>query len=201
MLRVFAIVVLQALVFTTYANACENGKLGGFYAGVAAGYGTGEFDFEAVTLDNKGAVVGGYTGYNYQCGEFVFGVEGDALWSGMDGNTSGTFLGQSFSVKASTKYLASVRGRLGYDVGHGVMLYGTAGIGFVKADVDAMIAGVMQSATDTDSGLVVGGGIEGMVFGGMSLRAEVLHYRFGTGEGEADFNPTVFRVGGAFHIK
>lgn len=196
MFRVLAIVLLQALVGSTYVYACENSKLGGFYAGATVGFGKGSFE----ELDTNGAVAGAYAGYNYHCGATVFGIEGDFLWSGMNGDETQTISGIDYTVDISTKYLASIRGRLGIDVGS-ALFYGTAGVGFTKAEAELSAAGVsFYSETKTDTGLVLGGGVEGMVTDTMSLRAEVLHYRFGDSD-DGEYNPTTVRVGGAIHFK
>ena len=209
MFRVLAIVILQALVASTYAHACENSKFNGFYVGVSAGFGKSEFSDIEVSdglssanydVGANGAVAGGYAGYNYQCGAAVFGIEGDILWSGMDDDETQTISGVDFTVDVAAKYLASIRGRLGYDMG-AALLYGTVGIGFTKAEAELSALGFdLGSETETDTGLVFGGGVEGMVTDTMSLRAEVLHYRFGDSE-DGEFNPTTFRVGGAIHFK
>ncbi|MEM7748748.1 MAG: outer membrane beta-barrel protein, partial [Pseudomonadota bacterium] len=205
MFRVLAIVLLQALVASTYAHACENSKFNGFYVGVTAGFGKSEFgDIEVsdglssaiYDAEANGGVAGGYAGYNYQCGAAVFGIEGDILWSGMGGDETQSISGVDYALDVSTKYLASIRGRLGYDTGF-ALLYGTAGVGFTKAEAELSAAGTgLDSETETDAGLVFGGGIEGMVTETMSLRAEVLHYRFGDSD-DGEYNPTTFRVGGA----
>ena len=199
MFRVLAIVLLQALVSSTYVYACENSKLGGFYAGATVGFGKGSFD----DLDTNGAVAGAYAGYNYHCGATVFGIEGDFLWSGMNGDETETISGSDYTADISTKYLASIRGRLGIDVGS-ALFYGTAGLAFTSIETEITEVGVgTLSLSDQDTGLVLGGGVEGMVSDSMSLRFEVLHYRFDyeiAGE-EFDYNPTTVRVGGAIHFK
>ncbi|MEM6498994.1 MAG: outer membrane beta-barrel protein [Pseudomonadota bacterium] len=201
MFRVLVTVLLQALVASTYAHACENSKFTGFYAGGTVGFGKGELSDSV--FETSGAVAGGYAGYNFQCGGAIFGIEGDLLWSGMNDESSQTIGGTDFTGEFSTKYLGSVRGRLGYDAGL-AMLYGTIGIAFTDMETEITEVGVGSlSFPDKDTGLVLGGGVEGMVSDSMSLRFEVLHYRFDyefDGEDYA-YNPTTFRVGGAIHFK
>ena len=130
--RVLAIVLLQALVGSKYVYACENSKFGGFYAGATVGFGKGTFDdidlndpndpavpadIPLYNVDTNGAVAGGYAGHNYQCGATVFGIEGDFLWSGMNGDQTQAVSGVDLTADTATKYLASIRGRLGIDVG------------------------------------------------------------------------------------
>ena len=201
MIRVLALILFQGLMLSSYAHACENAKFSGFYAGGTVGFGKGEISDSV--FETSGAVAGGYAGYNYQCGSTVFGIEGDLLWSGMDDDSSLTIGGTDYIGEFSTKYLGSVRGRLGYDAGL-AMLYGTVGIAFTDMETEVTEVGVgTLSFTDKDTGLVFGGGVEGMVSDSMSLRFEVLHYRFDyeiDGEDYA-YNPTTFRIGGAYHFK
>jgi len=91
----------------------------GPYVGANLGY-----QFGSVT--NSGADPGGFAGgvtvgYNWQSGQFVYGVEGDIDWSSAD-DTSG---GNTFS----TPWYGTVRGRLGYGMSN-VLLYGTGGFAF-----------------------------------------------------------------------
>ena len=227
MLRFVVIMMLQALAFSTYAHACTGGKLSGFYAGLTAGLGKGDIDvgsgvqdygeysvsYRPFTIETQGALFGGYVGLNRQCGRLLFGIEGDIMWSGMDGDTSGSVARAesddvdldslsptiNYGTEVTIKHLSSIRGRIGLTIRDVHMLYGTIGIGFTKLESMSHYDGLQVSATHTDNGLVLGGGYEGLVTDQMSLRAEVLHYRFGNDDTE--FNPTVFRIGGAFHFR
>ena len=60
----------------------------------------------------NGGLLGGYAGYNYQAGAWVFGIEGDfnGVWNDETFNVGG------FDVDIGTDYLASVRGRVGYAI-------------------------------------------------------------------------------------
>ena len=53
---------------------------------------------------------------------------------------------------------------------------------------------------ETDTELVLGGGIEAMMTDTISLRKEVLHYRYEDSD-DGEYNPTTVRVGGAIHFK
>jgi opacity protein-like surface antigen len=75
---------------------------------------------------------GAQLGYNWQSGNWVFGVEGDATFSNED----------------HYRYLASARTRLGYASGS-YLIYGTAGIAFAGTDrVTSIYAGDGQPGAD-----------------------------------------------------
>lgn len=149
-------------------------------------------------VGGNGGVFGGQLGYNWQVArEFVVGVEGDvsASWlkgsqnlvtssSGFGGPPVGG-IGTAF-MSQNIDWLSSVRGRVGYIAGPG-LLYLTGGVGF---------AGVKDSANATTSvvgagccafpgtfdttrvGFAVGGGYEAMLQSHWLLRAEYLYYGF-----------------------
>src|SRR5271157_5672844 len=61
----------------------------GFYFGANGGGGWGHSWWSANTtgIDLSGGLVGGTTGYNWQAGKVVFGVEGDVDWSALGGTS------------------------------------------------------------------------------------------------------------------
>ncbi len=85
----------------------------GFYAGINGGDGWGRSDFSAPVsssaFDTSGGLVGGTLGYNYQMGQVVFGVEGDADGSWIRGSTA---CGVT-TCETRNNWLSTVRGRLG----------------------------------------------------------------------------------------
>jgi len=210
MLRIVVGVFIILSAFSVVAQACETDKFSGFYSGVSAGYTAGDYDFEYAgstgDLEGSGAALGGYIGYNYQCGAFVYGIEGDGFWS----NSSDDFADGTDTIEAETGYLASVRGRIGYDF-KPVMFYATAGIGFTDVDLTLRESGVESGAfSDSATGFVVGGGVESMISDMFSMRLEALYYRFGEvisvtdTDGDTftvDHNPIVVRAGVAIHFK
>jgi outer membrane immunogenic protein len=98
-------------------------------------------------------------GHNWQSGKLIYGVEGDISISGDDG------------VDA----IGTIRGRLGYLLNPSVLVYGTAGLGMVDA------------GGDTETELVYGLGVEGMLTQATTVRLEYL--------GFADTDVDVIRVG------
>ena len=61
----------------------------GFYLGLNGGGGWGSSHWDrASDLDLSGGLIGGTAGFNWQMGQVVVGIEGDADWSGISGTTS-----------------------------------------------------------------------------------------------------------------
>jgi outer membrane immunogenic protein len=144
----------------------------GVYLGIHAGGSwnrlTGE-DID-VKVDPKGAIGGIHGGYNWQSGTFVFGVEGDigasgAKWDYINGD------GDKVTVKST--YLATLRARAGIATGP-ALLYVTGGAAFTNLNIT--FPG--ESQKHSDSGWVVGAGMEYKMTSNLALRVEGLHNRF-----------------------
>lgn len=93
----------------------------GFYAGVSASYGWGEFDDRGV----DGLTLGGQVGYNMNLDGIVVGIEADYQDSGIQWrDRAGTL-----DTRAGIDHFGTVRGRLGVDLGN-IMPYVTGGLAF-----------------------------------------------------------------------
>jgi len=142
----------------------------GFYIGTHLGYGWSDLDWQNVSnsLGGSGALAGGQIGHNWQKGAVVFGVEGDASASWVDGGNG--------CCGHSVDWATSLRGRLGvafYD--NRTLLYGTGGVAWANIDYsDDTFAGYSK----THFGWVIGGGLEHMLTQNFSARVEYLHYSF-----------------------
>lgn len=143
----------------------------GYYLGGHLGYGWGRFDFSSfpVTPQTRGnGPVGGlHTGYNWQSGNIVWGLEGDmsaANFEAGDGNY----------VYADVNLLASLRGRLGIAFDR-VLVYATAGGAYVHAK-GAGSTTPLHWRYGNMYKPVVGGGIEYAYDNNLSFRTEVLGY-------------------------
>ena len=152
----------------------------GLYAGAIIDYGFGE-DRVGLTRGLDAGVAkpqgfgGGLTiGYNRQYGNFVAGLEADAILSGMKGDSSSTsFGGSSGSVKYP--WLVTVRPRAGYAFDN-LLVYATAGlaVGGVEVKAAANAPAATLSKTSTRAGLAAGAGVEYAVTDKISLKAEYL---------------------------
>ena len=108
-------------------------------------------------------MIGGVqVGYNWQSGNYVFGLEGDASFSD------------------DINYLASFRARIGIAADR-FLIYATAGAAiaeFEKGSYDKFF----KNSDQTQMGLVVGGGVEYMLASNVSIGVEGLYYAFGDDE-------------------
>lgn len=133
--------------------------------------GTPHVDFGA--LDLKGFGIGAQLGYNYQMGNFVFGIEGDIQSPGVkDSFRDGETDVQTLKLNS----LATVRGRLGYAF-DSILVYGTAGIGFVNGKL--IVENGVDTFTFNQQAFVFGGGAEYMFMPNVTLRLEYLRYDLG----------------------
>lgn len=130
------------------------------------------------TLSDSTTTFGVSGGFNWQTGAWVYGIEADI--ASINAGNSKTRTGNpfaphpappyhaTFDQTASLDWLATVRGRLGYDFGP-IMAYATAGVAFGKvqfdnAETEFAPAGAgsgagSASANDTATGWVAGLGV------------------------------------------
>jgi outer membrane immunogenic protein len=114
---------------------------------------------------STGFIGGGQIGYNWQSGNFVFGIEADGSWLSNKGSAFDPI--QDYSASNKVQWLATVRPRFGLAVGN-TMAYVTAGAAFggVKNKVEYSASGPTPFSSVSESktrfGWAVGGGIEHM---------------------------------------
>ena len=177
----------------------------------------GNFGIFPISGDlNKTGFVGGlHAGYNWQVSPaWVVGIEGDWSWTDAKGSFSqpwvsiitGVRPGTLTSMSADPKWLATIRGRIGYLVVPNALLYFTGGGAW--ADVDYSASAINETSTyvastslsKTASGYVLGGGLEWALWNHWSVRAEYLFYHLNTANvavvtestGNFPTNPTKF---------
>jgi outer membrane immunogenic protein len=172
----------------------------GFYLGINGGGGWGHSHWggTGTGFGVDGGQVGGTAGYNRQIGNFVFGVEGDIDWSGLNG--TGTSAGCPAGCSTSDSWLSTVRGRVGYAFDR-VMPYATGGL--AVGDIRAAMPG-FSSGTSTNAGWTLGGGLEVALPGNWSAKAEYLRVDLGgfncsgctpAPSGNVSLQENVFRAG------
>ncbi|HKA76438.1 MAG TPA: outer membrane protein [Pseudolabrys sp.] len=159
---------------------------------------------------NASSVIGGVNaGCNYQFDpHWVIGGEGDWSWTKLNANASVPTFNQNglptsgggAAFSADTKWLASIRGRVGWVAMPNTLVYFTGGAAWAKVDyaaVDAFLRGCPNCAptsfSHTKTGYVLGGGVDYAVTNNWIVRAEYLYYHFG-GESSVGFFPDI--VGG-----
>jgi outer membrane immunogenic protein len=163
----------------------------GFYIGGHAGVawhqahsansydGAPVFGLAEISANKTGFIGGGQIGYNWQRGNFVFGLEADGSWlSAKAGNGTSTF-GYLFGASQKIEWLSTVRGRFGLAVGD-TMAYVTGGVAFggVKNQF-GFLPGIVSSNSDTRIGWTVGGGVEHMWTPNWTIALEALFVDLG----------------------
>ncbi|CDZ27579.1 MULTISPECIES: outer membrane protein [Neorhizobium] len=137
----------------------------GFYLGGYGQYDWGRFG----SGDRDGQFGGGaYTGYNFQSGSIVYGVEADVGYNGTKSTTDDGFEGKA-------GWNGSVRGRVGYDL-NPFLIYGTAGV----ALQDNELRDATSSDNKTAVGYTVGAGAEAFVTNNITARVEYRYTDFGS---------------------
>jgi outer membrane immunogenic protein len=104
-------------------------------------------------LDTKprGILGGLQTGYNFQIGAFVFGLEGNYDWTNINGSSGRTThsefttapgFGITTNVNAHERLdtLGTVRARLGFTPTQNLLLYGTGGFAYGRASSDFSVS-------------------------------------------------------------
>jgi len=142
----------------------------GFYIGAMGGYGKEDTSDFALS----GGFGGGTAGYNWQTGQFVFGIEADA--AGADISSSFTIPGL-VSAEDKIRALGTVRGRVGIAYEQ-VLFYGTGGFAWADERVSASALGVSISDTKTRTGWTAGAGVEWMFLPHWSVKGEYLYRSF-----------------------
>jgi outer membrane immunogenic protein len=166
----------------------------GLYVGAQTGWLFGDadagFDIGEVILgfEPEGPVVGGHLGYNHQFGHFVAGVEADAEW--IDADDSGSTL-EDITAEGSIElnWQASIRARFGAAFDR-VLIYGTAGVAFVDADlVGGPVGGPLTAFDDSAWGGTVGAGVEAAITRRLLARVEYRYSNFRDLEGDLSIAP------------
>lgn len=218
-------------------RGCGFGHWSAMYVGGTLGYGRLSSDQTSptdpnfsVSDDDSGITGGGYVGRTWQCDRFVFGIEGDINYAGMD--TSGTQSADyggigtaSVTLGSELSWWGTLRARLG--LAHDdYLFYATGGLAFASVENDfaftatgcgggvAVTCVATDSSKDTRLGWTIGAGVERMHerfilrLEGLyvDLRDEERVYRFDptycvSCEGRVDYEDSFFVVRAGVAIK
>jgi outer membrane immunogenic protein len=177
----------------------------GLYIGGSVGFGVGDtsgkitdIDFgrhgrglEIVSLDSgpdfgslfsseydvNGAVYGAHIGYNFQHGNYVFGVE--AAFNGTDIDGSGSALFGLVTSERELDWYATAVARLGYAQGN-MLFYGFGGVAWGTVETRLSFLGVEFADGESDHvGWTAGVGIEYAFNDRFSVRVEYAHVDLG----------------------
>lgn len=181
----------------------------GFYAGLNLGGAWGRSDLDTLVvggfgppnqvlvssldtlrLSPNGFTGGGQAGYNWQSGNWVFGLEADFSYFGLRASqlVASTFVGGgNFTVSNSIKtdWLFTARPRVGYAFDRS-LLYVTGGVAVTdirySSSLTDPVFGTSQAAasSQTRAGWTVGAGWEYALFNNWSAKFEYLYADFGS---------------------
>lgn len=139
----------------------------GFYVGVNGGYGWGRNNWNLVSpvvgnegsFNFDGATVGGQIGYNWQVGQWVFGLEAQGNWADLTGSRISLIGVPATTIGTNVDAFGLFTGRLGYAFDN-VLLYAKGGaavqsIDFTQSNITGAVA-----TNQTRWGGVVGAGLE-----------------------------------------
>jgi outer membrane immunogenic protein len=167
----------------------------GFYVGVNAGYGwsdnnnngyySGLVGYYGGGSDNGGFIGGGQVGYNYQMGQFVIGLETDIQYAAIGGGGGGYYGGGS----SGDGYFGTVRARAGFAFDR-ALVYATAGFAYGDVGTTGSNLGLNgyngyngyygSNNDSTNTGWVVGGGVEYAFTNNLTAKLEGLYVNLGS---------------------
>jgi outer membrane immunogenic protein len=166
----------------------------GFYIGLNAGAGSNGADFSESDLgggfyfsgnpnywnsSDWGATAGALAGYNWQSGNFVFGVEGDMNW--LNGRDNATLPGGFATTSTSINWYGTARARIGFVTGSPLHIYLTGGVAVAEVSNTARRTGSITSfnVSDVRVAPVFGAGFEYRLAQNTTFRVEGLFADFG----------------------
>jgi outer membrane immunogenic protein len=173
-----------------------------------------------------GWLAGGQIGANWQFGQWLFGVEADAQWSGQRGSSN--FLcaatviggacvpgvtalpagvtGTALGLSQDLEWFGTARLRLGWLPTQTLLLYATGGLAFGEVETSGIltsftaccgVATVAGTISETKLGWTVGAGIEGVISGPWTAKLEYLYMDLGSVSGSF-VTPTTPGIRAAF---
>lgn len=186
----------------------------GLYVGGNVGWAWGEISTLNVGLgasgDTDGFFAGGQIGFNWQApgSPWVWGIEIDSQWADLKGDM--IWLNQAgviANASARLDYFGTARGRIGYAWDR-AMVYFTGGVAWANTSINPTfaipaVAWGGTSASNSNVGTAVGGGIEWALLDNWSAKVEYLYidihqdYFGGPGAGgfKADVDLHTVKVG------
>jgi outer membrane immunogenic protein len=190
------VIVAGASAADLYTKAPPTWSWTGFYVGAHVGGDWGNVSVLDNILDGvppgpftytaSGIFGGGTAGYNLQFQNIVVGVEGDLGFMDLSGAglapSSDPLARQDLTLKHGG--YGDITGRLGVASG-GTLFYAKGGWAFYAGHAQQQTSkdGYVPTATSTFTGWTAGAGLEHFITPKLSLKAEYLHFGFGTQAG------------------
>lgn len=141
-------------------------------------------------IDGMGVIGGGFVGFNFQTGMWVFGVEAD--FSGTTLNTTLGVMPSPSTVSSQLDSLGTVRLRAGYVFQDVLLVYATGGLAYGHVKNSASYEQdpfFTVSETLTKYGWTVGGGVDWAFTNHWIARVEVLYVDLGSST--TNFSPSI----------
>jgi outer membrane immunogenic protein len=150
------------------------------------------------SFDNPAFTVGGQAGYNYQVGNFVYGLETDFNYNSTDDSGTGILggftappggpvgrYGFPYTVNQQIDYFGTLRGRLGFTPADRLLLYVTGGLayGYVSSSTNIYLDGpdhFTGSSSGMQVGWTIGTGGEYALTNNWSVKLEYLYIDLGS---------------------
>jgi outer membrane immunogenic protein len=167
---------------------------GGAYIGGFAGYGFGNQNLNngsgpagyadyTANWETHGPMAGGEIGYNWQSGQFVFGVEANGAWTniqGFDNYALTDVNGNAVNDANKLKWVGSVLARGGLAVDR-LLLFFTGGWAFGDlTHTNTDVATGIDTFSVSRSGLAAGGGMAYAITDNLIGKIEYRYYDLGT---------------------
>ena len=128
-----------------------------------------------VSTGRSGFIGGGQVGFNYEFSNLVLGVEGDVDWTSLSATGGGVFVPGVGTLQASanTNWVSTLAGRFGVAFDR-VLVYGKAGGGWTgnTANITNLTTAASVSPSNTNSGWLVGAGVEWACWANWSTKIE-----------------------------
>lgn len=138
-------------------------------------------------FEPSGALGGAQLGFNIQRAMWVFGIEGDISWTGVDetGTVPSTIVpGVTASMRSDTDWYATVTGRVGWAKDNWLAYLKAGGAWMDVSYTGSAALGAVSlgsaTVTDTRSGWTIGTGIEVGIQENWSAKFEYSYADFGT---------------------
>lgn len=188
-MRIFNSIVLATSLAAPFASIASAASFDGPYVGAQVGWQSEKMrdaksSFGAIPVDdNKRSVTGGlFAGYDKTInGRFVLGAEG-GLDFASDNEVTTSAGGTSYSV--DPKYSFDLTARAGYLVNPQTLIYARGGYTSARVRTTITDAAGVSSASNSQDGWVIGGGVERAIAQNASARLEYRYSKLSEGDGK-----------------
>lgn len=158
------LIIPQLAAASDYQPPSQHFDRTGFYAGIQGGQSWSDMTENGLlfplptNFDVDGGIAGAHLGYLQQHGYWVFGIEGDFEWWGVNGDDGSA---QGVRDGIDGQWLASIRGRLGWSHDR-LLVYATGGWQWGNIDItQSSVSPTVSAALNyTIDGWTAGGGVE-----------------------------------------